>query len=102
MTILDRENYPSIGLAWWVVQTTTTVGYGDIVPTTYVGRLLAAFVMLVGIGFPDGHHSRDYQARSCRACAFEPADLGCRDPDRRQLRCITGGPERIEARESDS
>ena len=52
MTIVDRENYPSIGSGlWWAVQTTTTVGYGDVVPTTVVGRLLAALVMLFGIGF---------------------------------------------------
>jgi voltage-gated potassium channel len=52
MTVVDRENYPSIGSGlWWAVQTTTTVGYGDHVPTTVVGRLLAALVMLFGIGF---------------------------------------------------
>jgi voltage-gated potassium channel len=52
MTVVDRENYPSIGSGlWWAVQTTTTVGYGDNVPTTVVGRLLAALVMLFGIGF---------------------------------------------------
>jgi voltage-gated potassium channel len=52
MTVIDRENYPSLGSAlWWAVQTTTTVGYGDHVPTTTAGRLLAALVMLFGIGF---------------------------------------------------
>ena len=52
MTIIDRENYPSLGSAlWWAVQTTTTVGYGDHVPTTAAGRFLAALVMLFGIGF---------------------------------------------------
>ena len=52
MTVVDHENFPSIGLGlWWAVQTTTTVGYGDNVPTTVVGRLLAALVMLFGIGF---------------------------------------------------
>jgi voltage-gated potassium channel len=52
MTVLDRENYPSLGSAlWWAVQTTTTVGYGDNVPTSAAGRLLAVLVMLFGIGF---------------------------------------------------
>ena len=52
MTIVDRENYPSLGSGfWWAMQTTTTVGYGDNVPTTAAGRLLASFVMLFGIGF---------------------------------------------------
>jgi voltage-gated potassium channel len=33
------------------VQTVTTVGYDDAVPTTVVGRVLASLVMVSGIGF---------------------------------------------------
>jgi voltage-gated potassium channel len=52
MTVVDHEDYSSLGSAlWWAIQTTTTVGYGDHVPTTTAGRLLAALVMLFGIGF---------------------------------------------------
>jgi voltage-gated potassium channel len=52
MTVVDRKNYPSIGSGlWWAVQTVTTVGYGDHTPVTVSGRLVAALVMLVGIGF---------------------------------------------------
>jgi voltage-gated potassium channel len=52
MTVIDHENFPSIGSGlWWAVQTVTTVGYGDHVPTTVAGRLVAAAVMLFGIGF---------------------------------------------------
>ncbi len=35
---------------WWAVTTVTTVGYGDIYPVTVVGRGVATFLMLVGIG----------------------------------------------------
>lgn len=35
---------------WWAVVTTTTVGYGDISPTTGEGRIVAVLLMLVGIG----------------------------------------------------
>ena len=52
MTAVDEDNFPTIGSGlWWAVQTVTTVGYGDNVPTTYPGRLIAAVVMLAGIGF---------------------------------------------------
>jgi voltage-gated potassium channel len=52
MTVADHDNFPSIGSGlWWSVQTVTTVGYGDHVPTTVAGRLVASLVMLVGIGF---------------------------------------------------
>ena len=52
MTIVDHKAFPSVGSGlWWAVQTVTTVGYGDIVPVTIAGRLLASVVMLLGIGF---------------------------------------------------
>ena len=33
------------------MQTVTTVGYGDIVPEDTLGRLVAGFVMLMGVAF---------------------------------------------------
>jgi voltage-gated potassium channel len=52
ISILDRGEFPSVWLGmWWAVQTVTTVGYGDVVPTQVWGRIIAAVVMLVGIGF---------------------------------------------------
>jgi voltage-gated potassium channel len=35
---------------WWAVVTLTTVGYGDVVPITLLGRVVAAFVMICGLG----------------------------------------------------
>ncbi|MFJ8459473.1 potassium channel family protein [Lysinibacillus xylanilyticus] len=35
---------------WWGLITITTVGYGDIAPVTVVGRLMAAVLLMVGLG----------------------------------------------------
>ncbi len=39
---------------WWAVVTITTVGYGDMVPVTLVGRTVAFVLMLGGIAFFSG------------------------------------------------
>jgi voltage-gated potassium channel Kch len=52
MRILDRHEYPDIWVGmWWALQTVTTVGYGDVTPKHWSGRLVAVFVMLEGIAF---------------------------------------------------
>src|ERR1700694_4855815 len=52
---LERDAQPiafgSVPAAlWWAVATLTTTGYGDVVPVTPLGRLVAAFVMICGLG----------------------------------------------------
>lgn len=42
---------------YWAITTLSTVGYGDITPVTYLGRLLSGFIMLLGytiIAIPTG------------------------------------------------
>jgi len=47
---LVDEGYSSLGQGlWWAVQTLTTVGYGDVVPGSTGGKLIATVVMLNGI-----------------------------------------------------
>jgi voltage-gated potassium channel len=46
------DKFSSIPAAmWWSVMTLTTVGYGDILPVSALGKVIASFIALVGIGF---------------------------------------------------
>jgi voltage-gated potassium channel len=53
--LLERDYQPSAfgsvpAALWWAVATLTTTGYGDVVPVTTLGRLVAAVVMICGLG----------------------------------------------------
>lgn len=48
---VQPEKFGSIPRAlWWSIITLTTVGYGDVSPITPLGKVMAAFVALAGIG----------------------------------------------------
>lgn len=48
--LLDPTDYPDPWRAfWYVLQTITTVGYGDATPTDPIGRLVGAGIMLIAI-----------------------------------------------------
>lgn len=50
--LFDHEDFPHVGAAmWWSLQTVTTVGYGDAVPTTLAGRIVGGVIMLESIAF---------------------------------------------------
>jgi voltage-gated potassium channel len=52
MRVFDHAEYSSVWIGmWWVLQTVTTVGYGDFTPKSTIGRLLTSAVMLWGIAF---------------------------------------------------
>jgi voltage-gated potassium channel len=52
--LVERGQNPAIrgfgDALWWAMVTATTVGYGDVSPTTTEGRFIAVLLMLVGIG----------------------------------------------------
>lgn len=51
MRLFADDEYPTYGDAlWFTLQTVTTVGYGDNTPSSAVGRVVGAVVMLVSIG----------------------------------------------------
>jgi voltage-gated potassium channel len=97
MTVLDRRNYPSISSGlWWAAQTVTTVGYGDSVPTTLTGRLVAVLVMLLGIGFLTvitAAITSTFVSRSRREQTPSDAETAMAE----QLRQLDNRLERIEA-----
>jgi len=81
---------------YWAIVTMTTVGYGDIAPQTVPGRVLAAFVMILGysiIAVPTGivtaeivesarAAARRATTRTCPACVSEGHEAGahyCKD-----------------------
>jgi len=80
-----RHGFTSIPFAvYWAIATMTTVGYGDIVPATDFGRLLASIIMLLGWGIlavPTGIVTAEMTAQRfkprwisgerCRACGLE-------------------------------
>ena len=52
---LERDAQPAAfgsvpATLWWAVATLTTTGYGDVVPITPLGRIVAAVVMICGLG----------------------------------------------------
>jgi len=50
VTRTDPEQFPDFGVGlWWAATTVTTVGYGDVVPTSPAGRLVGAALMFIGI-----------------------------------------------------
>ena len=36
---------------WWAIVTLSTVGYGDVLPITAIGKIIAGFTMVMGIMF---------------------------------------------------
>jgi voltage-gated potassium channel len=52
--VLERLIDPAMGnfgdALWWAVTTVSTVGYGDVVPESSAGRIVAAGLMLTGLG----------------------------------------------------
>ena len=63
----QQNGFESIGKAiYWAITTITTVGYGDIVPHTVIGKILASFMMILGyaiIAVPTGIVSAEFASQ---------------------------------------
>lgn len=70
---------------YWAIVTLTTVGYGDVVPVTFLGKIIASVVMILGYGIiavPTGivtssfmKTSKKVSTQSCKVCAKEGHDV---------------------------
>ena len=48
--LVDPNTFDNVWLGmWWAIQTVTTVGYGDVVPGSTAGKVIATFLMLGGL-----------------------------------------------------
>jgi voltage-gated potassium channel len=48
--LVDPDSFDNVWLGmWWAIQTVTTVGYGDVVPGSTAGKVIATFMMLGGL-----------------------------------------------------
>ncbi|MCC6071775.1 ion transporter [Massilia sp. GCM10020059] len=91
-----ENGYTSIPMAmYWATVTMTTVGYGDVVPQTAIGKMIASFMMLLGWGIlavPTGIVTAEMTSlrmgrrppttRTCPAClseGHEPEARYCSD-----------------------
>jgi voltage-gated potassium channel len=48
--LVDPDTFDNVWLGmWWAIQTVTTVGYGDVVPESTAGKVIASVLMLGGL-----------------------------------------------------
>jgi voltage-gated potassium channel len=94
MFLIEGESQPdkfgSIPRAlWWTAVTMTTVGYGDVVPVSAIGKILASLISLGGIALiaiPTGIMAAAFsdhlaEEERARAEALVAAEAGAKGPD---------------------
>jgi len=52
VSLIDPKDFPTLedGI-WWAIVTLGTVGYGDLVPTTILGRIVGSVLIIFGVTF---------------------------------------------------
>jgi voltage-gated potassium channel len=74
--LVDPDTFDTVWLGmWWAIQTVTTVGYGDVVPGSTVGKLIASVMMLGGLSLfavVTGAITSAFVAQAQRRMASDP------------------------------
>lgn len=98
MYFIERDAQPEVftsipAALWWGIVTLTTVGYGDVVPITPLGRALGAMIALLGIalfalpagiiasGFAEELSRRRQGPQYCPHCGEEVDELAHKPPE---------------------
>lgn len=104
IAILNCETAPDSNIKtasdaiWWAFVTITTVGYGDFYPVTMAGRIIAAVLMVAGVGM--------FGAFTALVASFFIKRPDNNDPTPadilNELKAINGRLEALEARKHDN
>jgi len=91
------KNFSSIPAAmWWAICTLTTVGYGDIFPTTGLGKVMASIIAVLGIGvfaLPAGILGAGFVEEMGQRDQSGSSNAGNADPTGMPARCPHCGKE---------
>jgi voltage-gated potassium channel Kch len=82
MRLAEPDEFTNIGDAmWFSVVTVSTVGYGDIVPESTLGRFVASLIMIFGLAFVPAVTAIVVSTMMSRRDAERSAPLGRDQPN---------------------
>ena len=81
---------------WWAIETTSTVGYGDVIPVTEIGKFFSFLIIIVGIGIialPTGIIASGFleELRASKEGSYDLSDLHLADEIRKLKELLDEG-----------
>ena len=81
----NPEMFPNVlSCLWWAIVTMTTIGYGDVYPVTFEGKIIGSVMALLGIGLvamPTGIISAGFLEKVNERKKSEKSGDGAKDKD---------------------